>query len=364
MTLPAGHILALDLSPATHRPAMAAGVNMTGIEYVVRLPWSDEDFCRAKALYDDGVSMKAIAATMGLPSEKAARNRLYRRGALSRDRFWTEEETQRLVDLYTRAGRDGVLGLEGLAKEMGRDAGNLSRKAKNLGLPTNINRRVVEVRKDRRKFKTEAELRQHRSETSKRWIRENGHPRGALGMKHTPEAIAVIGRKSAESWARKTEKQRLAHTEKSVLTRIANGTYVTQIARGTWKAGWREIGGKRNFYRSRWEANYARYLEWLKSLGQIKDWAHEPEVFWFEAIKRGVRSYKPDFRVWENDGSSALHEVKGWMDDRSRTCLRRMAKYYPAEKLIVIDGRQYRAIRLKVMSLIPDWEDSARDNHE
>jgi len=129
----------------------------------------------------------------------------------------------------------------------------------------------------------------------------------------------------------------------------------------TWKAGWRDIGKKRKYYRSRWEANYARYLQWLLENGQIKDWDHEPETFWFEAIKRGVRSYLPDFRVVENDGTSALHEVKGWMDARSKTTIKRMAKYHPHEKLIVIREKEYNAIARKVSGIIPGWEESGRN---
>ena len=56
----------------------------------------------------------------------------------------------------------------------------------------------------------------------------------------------------------------------------------------SWKAGWREIGGQRIYARSRWEANYARYLEWLRANGSIAKWEHEPETFWFEGIKRGT----------------------------------------------------------------------------
>ncbi len=126
--------------------------------------------------------------------------------------------------------------------------------------------------------------------------------------------------------------------------------------RGSWKAAWREVGDQRCFFRSRWEANYARYLEWLRSIGQIAKWEHEPQTFWFEGIKRGCVSYLPDFKVTENNGSHAWHEVKGWMDARSKTVLSRMAKYHPNETLVVIREAQYVEIKRKVSSLIPGWE--------
>jgi len=124
----------------------------------------------------------------------------------------------------------------------------------------------------------------------------------------------------------------------------------------THKAGWREIGGTRKYYRSLWEANYARYLEWLRFNGQLQNWEHEPETFWFEAIKRGVRSYLPDFKVTENNGDIVYHEVKGYMDAKSKTKIKRMAKYHPDVKLIVIDRKGYTAIKNKISSAIEGWE--------
>jgi hypothetical protein len=125
---------------------------------------------------------------------------------------------------------------------------------------------------------------------------------------------------------------------------------------GKWKAGWHVIGGKRKFYRSKWEANYAHYLEWLKQRGEISDWQHEPETFWFDSIKRGVRSYLPDFKVTLPDGRVEFHEVKGHMDDRSKTKIKRMAKYHPAIKLIVIDEKTYRSIAGIFGKAVPGWE--------
>jgi hypothetical protein len=91
------------------------------------------------------------------------------------------------------------------------------------------------------------------------------------------------------------------------------------------------------------------------------DWAHEPHTFWFDGVKRGCVSYLPDFRVDNKDGTHEWHEVKGWMDARSATAIKRMAKYFPAEKLIVIREKQYSGLRRKLGALVPGWEDSERD---
>jgi len=120
--------------------------------------------------------------------------------------------------------------------------------------------------------------------------------------------------------------------------------------------GWRTIRGIRKYYRSQWEANYARYLEWLRLKGKIEFWEHEPKTFWFEEIKRGVRSYLPDFRVTELNGDIVYHEVKGYMDSRSHTKIKRMAKYFPKVKLIVIGRKEYNAILRKFSVLTEDRE--------
>jgi len=121
----------------------------------------------------------------------------------------------------------------------------------------------------------------------------------------------------------------------------------------------RSESGKREdlgiYVRSKWEANYARYLNWLKAQGQIHDWQYEPDEYWFEAIKRGTRSYKPDFKVWTSTDKYEYHEVKGYMDQVSRTKLKRMAKYYPNEKVIIIGPQEIMAIK-KWSRIIPGWE--------
>ena len=123
----------------------------------------------------------------------------------------------------------------------------------------------------------------------------------------------------------------------------------------------RSRGGKRGdlgglYVRSAWEANYCRYLNWLVELGEIISWEYEPDTFWFENIKRGTRFYTPDFKITNTDNSIEYHEVKGRMDQKSRTRLKRMAKYYPDVKIVVIDSEAYRALAKDVRGFIPNWE--------
>lgn len=166
--------------------------------------------------------------------------------------------------------------------------------------------------------------------------KKKGHPRGMLGKSHTESTREVLSSKNRVHLAALAKSSTRGH--------------------GSWKSDWREIDGQRKYFRSRWEANYARYLGWLRRLGEIDSWEHEPQTFWFEGIKRGCVSYLPDFRVTYPDGRIEYHEVKGWMDDRSKTKIRRMAKYHPKVVLRVIDGKAYKALGRSVMAMIDGWE--------
>ncbi len=88
-----------------------------------------------------------------------------------------------------------------------------------------------------------------------------------------------------------------------------------------------DLGDK--FFRSGWEANYARYLNLQIGQNAIVSWEFEPERFKFP-VHDGPLSYTPDFIVWERDASDHYYvEIKGWMDPKSRTKLQRMKEFYP-----------------------------------
>jgi hypothetical protein len=122
------------------------------------------------------------------------------------------------------------------------------------------------------------------------------------------------------------------------------------------KAAWYLIGGKRSYYRSRMEANYAKFLQWQKEQAQILDWEHEPETFRFGQLRRGVTNYKPDFRVTHLDGSFSFAETKGYFDAKSKTKIKRMAKYHPTVKLLVVDSKAMRQLASTFSRIVKGWE--------
>ena len=121
----------------------------------------------------------------------------------------------------------------------------------------------------------------------------------------------------------------------------------------------RDLGDK--YFRSRWESNYARYLNWLIEQKQVLSWEYEPDTFEFKNIKKGTRFYTPDFKVFFNDGHIEYHEVKGWDYPKGKTARRRFAKYYPEHILILIDASWFKAImRQGIDKLITNWEYAKR----
>jgi hypothetical protein len=125
--------------------------------------------------------------------------------------------------------------------------------------------------------------------------------------------------------------------------------------KSTWKQDWAEIGGKKHFYRSRWEYRYALYLQLMKTNGYIQDWFHEPHTFYFEGIKRGTNNYKPDFKVIFPNGNEEWYEVKGYMDAKSKTKIKRMSKYFPDIVLTIIDKEWFKKNGKVLKNIIKEW---------
>ena len=284
---------------------------------------------------------------------------------------WTQEQLNFLVEFYPKKGRAYCMEKLGLSEGQVRGKASLMQlKARGVSEAWHKNNKehskrmtgrkrpdhssfMKEYRKENHPVLSEDE-RKRRSEWLKKYISEKGHPKGATGIKHTIEAKRKMSEASKKMWQNMSEEKRDEYSMRASI----NARKFASMNRNnaSWKAAWREIGDKRNYYRSRWEANYARYLQWLKDKNEIKDWKHEPKTFWFEGIKRGCVSYLPDFCVTEINGEESYHEVKGWMDDRSKTKIKRMAKYFPEVKLVVIDSPAYKNLEKKISPLIDGWE--------
>ena len=264
---------------------------------------------------------------------QSVHERLVRLG-VNMGNWFTDSDREKISAAYSVGFKRGDGVLESLSSQLNRSVTTICREARKMGLTsqnrTNNDARMLAM-KGKRNWKV--------------------HPRGMLGKKHTQETKDTISKmgigrvKSPES------------VDKMLKTRLAkHGHLCTNLKRGSWRAAWREIGGFRIFARSRWEANFARYLDFLKASGEILAWEHEPETFWFEKIKRGCRSYLPGFRVTKKDGTIMFYEVKGWMDARSKTKLKRMKKYHPTVVLEVVGADWFKRNSRNLSMIIKEWE--------
>ncbi len=116
------------------------------------------------------------------------------------------------------------------------------------------------------------------------------------------------------------------------------------------------------YVRSSWEANYARYLNYLLDKKEIRGWEYEPDTFEFLNVKKGTRFYTPDFKIILNNGGVEYHEVKGMQTDRSVKRINLMNEYYPDVNIIIIDKIWFRRNGTKLSKIIRNWEINGSSN--
>lgn len=224
---------------------------------------------------------------------------------LKRENYWSEAEVEWLIESYHRSKNTQNLNLSLLSQKLGKLKSNVCRKARDLGLT------------DRHRTLTE-EQKHMLGERSQEWHKNNEHPRGMLGKTHSDEVKKMF------SLTRRGRKLNLTSEGRQALSANARKNIKKLMSSGNMYS--RTKSGKREdlnntFFRSSWEANYARYLNY-----QNIRWEFEPKEFIFKEEVRGTKTYIPDFylpvtREWV--------EVKGWLDAKSKSKLLKFKKYYP-----------------------------------
>ena len=101
-----------------------------------------------------------------------------------------------------------------------------------------------------------------------------------------------------------------------------------------------DLGGA--YFRSCWEANFARILNHIGKL-----WQYEPESFIFLEGS----TYTPDFLCEE-----VYYELKGRMTKTCEKKLSFMKLEYPHVRLELIDYAKYVDLRVRYKNLLPHWE--------
>lgn len=109
------------------------------------------------------------------------------------------------------------------------------------------------------------------------------------------------------------------------------------------KAGVRGDVSPTIYFFSRWEANYARLLNYLG----VK-WIHQPKTFQLKSQR-----YTPDFYLPKLD---TYIEVKNYLSDYSKNRDRQFREMYPELKLVLILKEEYLALQKEYAPKIKEWE--------
>jgi len=109
------------------------------------------------------------------------------------------------------------------------------------------------------------------------------------------------------------------------------------------KAGIRKDISDTIYFHSRWEANYARVLNYLG----VK-WEYEPKIF-----NLGTQNYTPDFYL---SGTGEYVEVKNFLWKYSKIRDEKFRKLYPNIKLKLLLKEDYLKLQNKYAKLIKNWE--------
>ncbi len=96
------------------------------------------------------------------------------------------------------------------------------------------------------------------------------------------------------------------------------------------------IGGKTYKFRSKLECRWAQYLQFLKESDVILDWRYEQTTFFFPNETIGAKKFLVDFDILNKDWTLEYHETKGWLQGKDVTKFKRVAKYRPEVKIVLI----------------------------
>jgi hypothetical protein len=204
-----------------------------------------------------------------------------------------------------------------------------------------------------------SERRQKQSETMRAWHLRHGNPN--KGKSLSCEVKLKMSAASRRMWSDPGYRAKMTSPERRERRRQASSDAWFRSGRLSENAYSRCNGGRREdlgdmFFRSGWEANYARILNLQLAQGEIYRWEFESEKFRFPPGV-GRRLYCPDFKVWTHkDGDCHYIEIKGWMDEMSRLKLQLMERFYPGVPLLIIGPKEYRQLQQDFSPRIEKWE--------
>ncbi len=96
------------------------------------------------------------------------------------------------------------------------------------------------------------------------------------------------------------------------------------------------VDGKLIHFKAKIEYRWAQHLDFLKKVGEIKDWFYEFHTFRDFPEDQRVKEYTPDFLVRLNDNTFEYHETKGMLSGYDLKKFKLMFFERPHVKITVI----------------------------
>ena len=115
---------------------------------------------------------------------------------------------------------------------------------------------------------------------------------------------------------------------------------------------------------SNYEYDYALFLDYLYETNAIAGWVRNTTQFGFsEPVNVGVRyedkvikSHRPDFIIFNKDGTYEIHEVKGWQNYRAKAVEAQFKKDYPELVYKIIGKDEILALQTEFKDKLWGWE--------
>lgn len=141
------------------------------------------------------------------------------------------------------------------------------------------------------------------------------------------------------TWCCKLKGQKRPNTSKSLILAYKEGRMnLNKYTNGYYRKDLKQ------YFRSNWEANYARILNYKKI-----DWKYEPEVFSLIIDNKEV-TYRPDFYLPK---TKKYIEIKGYWKEDSK---KKYEKFAKTHKIILIDKESYQKLTKLYKNKIKKWE--------
>ena len=161
--------------------------------------------------------------------------------------------------------------------------------------------------------------------------------KNCLGREVSKETKDILKNKAIAQWKDLNKREKLV---KGIRKTILSGDYTPQ------NNAFKNTGFRpdlNNFFRSGWEANFARILNYNKI-----DWEYEYKRFdLIDSI------YCPDFYLPEFE---CYIEVQGYVREKKNKNLKKMVEQYPEIKLFILDAEGYSQLENKFSLVVQNWE--------